>query len=815
MLEEKIGFDQICTRVAAECSNPMAVQMAQHMRFTNDYDQIMAELMLTEEFRQIILRNANFPTQDFYDLTPELTRLKVVGAVIELSSLATLKSSLHTLTDCLRFLLGEEQSPYPLLRHMAAQVELDPTLSRTLAKIVDDRGEIQDNASPQLADIRHQMRHKQSAIDTKIAHTLSYAKQQGWAPDNGEATIRNGRLVIPLLDTHRRKVKGFIIDESATRQTAYIEPAEVVELNNDLRELEFAEQHEIRHILSDLSERLRPMIPALLNAYRFLARIDFLRAKARFALQLGAGLPHVEPVPQIHWLEARHPLLRLSFQQHHSGEVVPFNMDLTTQASILIISGPNAGGKSVCLKAVGLIQYMLQAGLLVPLRETSECGIFDRLFIDIGDQQSIENDLSTYSSHLQNMTLLLQQATSQSLFLLDELGGGTEPRSGCAIAEAVLEALYARHCFGVVTTHFADLKMLADSHPGIINGAMLFDTKAMRPLYQLSIGHPGSSFAFEIARNIGFPTDVLDAAMSKVGHTTLNYEQQLQEIAVEKQALEKQRQELQVSDDFLNEVVQKYQRLYNQLEQKRHELLAQARQQARQIITDANKQVEKTIADIKTAHAEKQQTAAARAALRAAQSRLDEAQQHDDQALRDAQQASPIHLSERQAVTADDVPADGPIAVGDIVRMGNGETFGEVIAIEGSKAVVESNSLRMTLPLNRLVKTRKKHLPSDRPQATGSRFQSIYDDINDKRLSFSPQLDLRGHRAEEALVEVDHFIDEALLLGEKELRILHGKGYGILKSLVRQHLQANPDVQSYHAERVELGGDGITVVHLK
>ena len=828
-LEEKIGFNRICDQVAALCSNPMAERMARQMAFTSNYDRILRDLQQTEEFRQILVLNNAFPTQDFYDLTDELERLKIGATVIDFQALIDLKASLRTITECVRFLLHSDKDQYPQLCRLAEKVEVDPRLTRTLSKLIDDKGEIVDEASEMLFDIRKQMRKKQNEVDSRISHTLARAKKEGWAPEGAEVTIRNGRMVIPMLDTHRRKIKGLIHDESATRQTAFLEPSEVVELNNDLRELEFAERHEIQKILARFSDMLRPEIPQLLNAYWFLARMDFVRAKARFALHIHAGMPVVTNQTHISWLDARHPLLYLSFEHKRKElagqlskeelaklEVVPFDIHLDDDGHILIISGPNAGGKSVCLKAVGLIQYMLQSGLLVPCRETSEFGVFDNIFIDIGDQQSIENDLSTYTSHLQNMKQLLHDASAQTLFLLDELGGGTEPRSGCAIAEAVLEDLYLRHAYGVVTTHYSDLKLLADSYPGIRNAAMLFDTERMRPLYQLAIGHPGSSFAFEIARNVGFPADILAAAEGKVGREMLNFEHQLQQIELDKKEIARQKTELEVSDTFLNEVIKKYQLLNDKLESKKHEILSQARQQAKQILTDANRTVEQTISDIKTAQAEKERTAQARQAMKNELERIESQQERHDEELR--------KVKKKVASVVPDVPvgkkevsdiAEGPIVVGDIVRVEGQNTFGQVVEIKGKKAVVESNSLRMTIPLASLEKTKKKSIPVDKTSRSNNRFQSIYDDINEKRKAFNPTLDLRGHRADEALSELQHFLDEAQLLGEKDLRILHGKGYGILKTIIRQALQQNPEVSSCHSERIELGGDGITVAHLR
>lgn len=816
-IEDKLGFTKIRELVAAECTNALAVQMTRDMSFSNSYDRVVRELQQTEEFRQILVLENSFPSQDFIDLSEELSRLRIANTVIELEALFDLKCSLHTIQECLRFLLRDDPVRYPMLHELAMRVDLDPSISKYLNKIVDDKGEIYDNASDTLLDIRRQMTKKRNDVDVQISRQLALAKHEGWAPENAEVTIRNGRLVIPMLDTHRRKIKGLIHDESATRQTAYLEPSEVVELNNDLRELEFAERHEIQKILARFTDMIRPQLDALINAYWFLARIDFIRAKARFALTLHAGRPIVDSITKINWLDARHPLLFLS----HKGEVVPFDINLNDEAHILIVSGPNAGGKSVCLKAVGLIQYMLQCGLLVPCRETSEFGIFDDIFIDIGDQQSIENDLSTYTSHLQNMKHLLETANEGTLFLLDELGGGTEPRSGCAIAEALLEELHRRHAFGVVTTHYADLKLLADKCPGIRNGAMLFDTEKMKPLYRLSIGHPGSSFAFEIAQSIGFPEDVLKAASEKVGGAMLNFEHQLQQLELDKQEVERQRTELQVADNFLAEVTSKYQRLSEQLEERRHQILSDARKEAQQILTDANRTVEQTISEIRSAQAERERTLQSRERMKAEAERLASAQEQHDELLEKVKKGAGVASLPRgnTATTKAQAPTDDtssdPIAVGSIVRIDGQDTYGEVVEIKGKKAVVESNSIRMTIALARLTATKKKVIPVDKTSLQNNRFQSIYNDINEKRKHFNPTIDLRGQRADEAMENLQHFLDDAQLLSEKELRILHGKGYGILKQIIRDYLMGNRDVKSFQSERLELGGDGITVVHLK
>ena len=839
-IEQKLGFDRIRQMVTERCTNALAARMADEMAFSSDYEPLCHELQLVEEMRQIVLMESGFPQQDFIDLTPILTHLRVGNTLIPLENLFDLKLSLRTIRECYYFLTSEDHQQYEALRNLAIEVELGyggkssqlNVINSLLGKLIDDHGELYDNASPALAEIRRTKARKAAEVDAQVNSTLARAKREGWAPSDAEVTIRDGRPVIPLLTTHRRKIRGLIQDESATRQTAFVEPSEVVELGNDLRELEFDERHEIQRILLTFSDRLRPLLPQLDEAYRFLARIDFLRAKARVAVELNASVPILHPEPRIEWMDARHPILYLQKRD----AVVPFNLALARSAEecrsareyktnefdesivctpctpctsshsprILIISGPNAGGKSVCLKAVGLIQYMLQCGMPVPLRPTSECGLFGSIFIDIGDQQSIDNDLSTYTSHLQNMKALLAEAKEDTLFLLDELGGGTEPRSGCAIAEAVLETLYHCGSFGVVTTHFADLKLMADSLPGIVNGAMLFDTDAMRPLYRLAVGHPGSSFAFEIAESIGFPKDVLDRAGEKVGREQLNFEHQLQQLELDKQEIARQKEELRVADEFLNEVTQKYQRLNDNLQARRHEIISGARREAQQILTDANRTVERTISDIKSAKAEKEATQAARAKLAEATRENEELRMKNEELAAAPTTQSPRH-SDTQTL---------PVTVGSIVRIDGQDTFGQVVEIKGKKAVVESNSLRMTIPLDRLTGTAKQKIPTSKKPSTQT-FSTIYDEMNEKRAHFNPTLDLRGHRAEEALVLLHKFLDEAILLSEKEVRILHGKGYGILMQVIHQELKGMHEVRTFHPEKVELGGVGVTIVNLR
>ena len=836
-IEQKLGFDRIRQMVAEQTTNALATRMAGEMAFTTDHTVLSHELQLTEEMRQIVLMESEFPQQDFIDLTPTLVHLRVGNTFIPLEALFDLKLSLRTIRECYLFLTAEEHQQYTALRDMAVEVELGyggkssqlNVINSLLGQLINDHGELHDNASPQLAEIRRTKARKAAEVEAQVNSALARAKREGWAPEGAEVTIRDGRPVIPLLTTHRRRMRGLIQDESATRQTAFVEPQEVVELGNDLRELDFDERHEVQRILLTFSERLRPLLPQLEEAYRFLARVDFLRAKARVAVELNACVPTLHPEPRIEWLEARHPLLLLrphpqplSSKERGAdtaNEVVPFDLTLHTSLSsperrgaggeaarILIISGPNAGGKSVLLKAVGLIQYMLQCGMPVPLRPTSECGLFGSIFIDIGDQQSIDNDLSTYTSHLQNMKRLLAEAGGDTLFLMDELGGGTEPRSGCAIAEAVLERLYERGAYGVVTTHFADLKLLADRMPQIVNGAMMFDTERMRPLYRLNVGHPGSSFAFEIAESIGFPKDILERAGEMVGREQLNFEHQLQQLELDKKEIERQKEELRVADEFLNEVTTKYQRLNERLESRKHEIVSAARKEAQQILEGANRTVERTISDIKSAQAEREATKQARARLEEAKKSLTPTPSPVGEGG-----TSPMHSPPLSHGRGDGGEA---ICVGSIVRIDGQETYGEVVEIKGKKAVVESNSMRMTIPLDRLTGTAKQKIPVQK-QNNASRFASIYDDMNEKRAHFKTTLDLRGHRAEEALDQLHKYLDEATLLSEKEVRILHGKGNGILMQVIHSELKGIREVRSFHPEKIELGGVGVTIVELR
>ncbi len=812
-LEKKLEFSQIKELLTLECLSEAGKRFVEQIKFGTNFEKITQNLSETEEFRLILLSPDAFPAQNYFDLSEELKRLRLDGTRIDQEALFEMKLSLRTIADCLQYFLKEKEILYPLLTVEAQKIVFKKEILKRADQIIDDKGHIPDNASPELYDIRKSIVRTTIAIDRKIAKIFGQAKKENWTPPDAEINIRNGRMVIPLINTHRRKIQGFIQDESATRQTIYVEPIEIVELNNELRELEFAERREIDKILLEFSDLIRPHISDLLNAYWFLGKMDFLRAKARFALKINAVKPVLSNIQTIGWLNARHPLLYLSLQKQHK-EVVPLTVSLTKEKSILIISGPNAGGKSVCLKTIGLLQYMLQCGLLIPVKEISECGIFDKIFIDIGDEQSIENDLSTYSSHLLNMKRLVENANHKTLFLIDEMGSGTEPVAGGAIAEAILETLNAKHSFGVATTHYANLKLLADRYSSILNGAMLFDTENLQPLYKLSVGKPGSSFAFEIAKKIGLPENVLKQASEKVGSSHLSFEQQLQTLEVEKRQTQQKQEELKVADEFLNEMIQKYQLLSAKIENQKTEIIQKAKAEAKQIILDSNKKIENTIAEIKSHQAEKEFTQNVRKELNEFVEELSKPLPVVEFPAEN--EIFPAKKKDKSKTPKPEKPQNlGPISVGDIVQIANSNTYVEVIAIKGKKAEISSHSMKMEVPLDTLIKTGKQKIPTVKSEATERFHNSVMDSINQKKAVFSPQVDLRGKRVEEALSIVKNLLDEAVLLAEKELILLHGKGNGVLRHVIREYLQAQPEVERFHSEHVERGGDGITIVKLK
>lgn len=803
--EQKLGFDKIRAMVALHCLTPLSEKMVKNIHFSTDFAEIQKNLTLTWEFRNLIFMESGFPLYSYFDLSDELTHLKVEGTYIEQENLFELKSALIIAKECLYFLNGHSEK-YPNLHKLVEPVNLDKSLISNIEKIIDDKGEIKDSASEKLTELRKTIIRKKASIISLINQAFRNAKKSGWILKDAEITIRNGRAVIPILAANKRSIKGYIHDESATGQTVFLEPVEVFEANNDILDLENEERREIIRILKAFSDQIRPEIPALLIVFEFLAVLDFIRAKARVAIEINGVLPKLDIGRLISWQKAVHPLLYLSHKANQKT-VIPLDIDLNENHRILIISGPNAGGKSVCLKTVGLLQYMLQCGLLVPLSENSESGIFNKIFLDIGDEQSLENDLSTYSSHLINIKTFIEIADNSSLFLIDEFGAGTEPQFGGAIAEASLEKLNSKNAYGVVTTHYSNLKLLPDSQKGIVNGAMLYDTKKMQPLFQLKIGQPGSSFAFEIAKKIGFDESVLSEAEKKTGTSQLDFEKQLLDLEMERKEVAKLKIQQKVADDFLSEMIDKYEKLRNDQESKKHELIFNAKKEAKQILENANKLIENTIREIKENLADKSKTQEIRQNFDNTKNKI----------LSEELSPKPIkkipELIDYKPINAEIVVDESQIEIGDSVRIKGAITLAKVIEIRGKSVIIESNSIHLKSDLNNLEKI-SGVLPSPK-KSYQSKFKTVIQNINDKMAYFRHTMDVRGKRVEEVIPMIQTQIDDAVLLSISEFRILHGTGHGILRQAIREFLSGIPEVKSFNDEHVERGGQGITIVNLK
>lgn len=797
--EQKAGFDEIKKLVASHCMSQSGQQRALSMSFSNSFVEISRQLRLTAELMEILKTEANFPAADYFDLSEELIRLNPDGTFFDPALLGDFRASLISIQRLLAFFSLEESVRYPELRRMSESIKVEPTIIQLLNKILDDRGEIRDDASDELLHIRREIKRMEGRVARRIEEILKEAKKEKITSDEAEITVRNGRLVIPIPAAGKRRLRGFIHDASATGQTFFVEPDEVFDMNNDIAELHIREKQEIIRILTGLADRIRPRTQELLEAYAYLTTIDFIRAKAEFSLSIHAMVPQLSNDPVIQWYKAVHPLLWL-LHKAQGKEVVPQDIALDATHRILIISGPNAGGKSVTLRTVALLQYMLQCGLPIPVKDGSVAGIFEGILMDIGDEQSIENDLSTYSSHLLAMRHFLEKARPGILFLIDEMGSGTEPRAGGAIAEAVIEKLSASGALGIITTHYANLKLLQGKVDGIVNGAMLFDLRTMKPLYRLQTGRPGSSFAFEIASQIGLPPEVIHAAEEKAGKQQVSFDQQLQQLEIEKEELDKKRRELELADELLTTALKKYQDLYNKLETNRKEILRKAREEASDLLKQTNRLIERTIAEIKKAQAEKEATQRVRQQL---QEKRKELEREKEQL-----KPEPIRLVKEPLPEEEEKPRR-PLAPGDTVRIKDIDTVGELLSVEGEEAVVLFNNVKLTTRLSELE-------PAGRQRKnTGSRRNSLAADIQQKLDAFRLTIDLRGLRGEDALRRVDHFLDEAVLLNIREIRILHGKGNGILRTLVRQHLGEVNSVVGFRDESPDAGGDGITVVSLK
>ena len=779
--------------LSGHCISQMGLEKAQGMSFSSNMESIVRSLEQTDEFTQLLQKGVPFPMRDFHDLREDFHQIQIEGTCLSVESLFALKPSLNVLEAILRFGRSESADSYPRLKALIDNTFIDRKIFTEANRLVDDKGAITDNASPELMEIRQSIRRKQGGIERRIRQIMGDAKTAGWVDQKSEVTIRDGRLVIPVKASDKRALKGFIHDESATGQTVYIEPAEIFETSNEIKELEYAEKRQIHKILLGFTKLLRPYLSELRKAWNLLGEIDFIRAKALLAQTIGGVKPELHADAHFNWMQARHPLLEQKLKAQ-GKTVVPLDLQLDAENRILVISGPNAGGKSVCLKTTGLLQYMLQCGLMVPMRIDSQCGLFESIFIDIGDEQSLEDDLSTYSSHLLNMKNLLAGANSRTLFLIDEFGTGTEPQLGGAIAEAILLELNAKQAFGIVTTHYANLKLLADNHEGIVNGAMLFDTKFMQPMYIMMTGKPGSSFAFEIAKKIGFPKYILDNAANITGDQHLKFEKQLQQLEVDKKAIRKKEQELKIADTLLTEVVTKYKNLLDELESKKKQMIRDAAKEARELIESANKKIERTIREIKEAQAEKEKTKELRKEL----------QDTKEAIIKKGEAAAePKQTKEEQGEVT--------LKLGDTVCIDDMQVVGEIVALSDTDATILFDSIKLRTSPDKLRKVSRAE-----GRKTLRKWQSgIADDLSEKAEKFNLTLDVRGQRAEEALNLVDKYIDEAKLLSIKEVSILHGKGNGILRKLIRERLSHVAGIEHFCDASIETGGTGITRVYFR
>ena len=824
--EQKIGFDQIRQLLKDKCLSTLGEERVNEMNFSDHFEEVDELLNQVAEFVRIIQEEDNFPDQFFFDVRPSLKRIRIEGMYMDEQELFDLRRSLETIRDIVRFLQrnDEEESdcPYPSLKKLAGDITVFPQLITKIDGILNKYGKIKDNASTELSRIRRELANTMGSISRSLNSILRNAQSEGYVDKDVAPTMRDGRLVIPVAPGLKRKIKGIVHDESASGKTVFIEPAEVVEANNRIRELEGDERREIIRILTEFSNTLRPSIPEILQSYEFLAEIDFIRAKSHFAIQTNSIKPSLENEQLLDWTMAVHPLLQLSLAKH-GKKVVPLDIELNLKQRILIISGPNAGGKSVCLKTVGLLQYVLQCGMLVPMHERSHVGLFGSIFIDIGDEQSIEDDLSTYSSHLTNMKIMMKNGNERSLILIDEFGGGTEPQIGGAIAEAVLKRFNIKGTFGVITTHYQNLKHFAEDHEGVVNGAMLYDRHLMQALFQLQIGNPGSSFAVEIARKIGLPEDVIADASEIVGSEYINADKYLQDIVRDKRYWEGKRQTIRQREKHMEETIARYQAEMEELQKSRKEIIRQAKEEAERLLQESNARIENTIRTIKEAQAEKEKTRLVRQELADFRESIDNltSKEQEDKIARKMEKLKEKQNRKKEKKqngtkeqpAVQQTPKATPITEGCPVRIKGQSSVGEVLEINGKNAVVAFGSIKTTVKTERL--ERSNAVPQKQESAKSSFVSNqTQDSMYEKKLNFKQDIDVRGMRGDEALQAVTYFVDDAILVGMSRVRILHGTGTGILRTLIRQYLQTIPGVRHFADEHIQLGGAGITVVDL-
>ena len=866
--ESKIGFDDIRQLLKQRCLSTLGKEAVDGVSFSGDSVQVNLWLRQVREFRLLTEKEDAMPLSFFFDMREAVSRLRLEGTHMEEQELFDLRRSLDTICGILTvFNRGEGNDEggmtydYPSLHDMAEGVMSFPNIVRRIDLIIDKFGKVKDTASAALAEIRHNLAKTEGSISRTLYNILRAAQSEGLVDKDVTPTLRDGRLVIPVAPTLKRRIKGIVHDESATGKTVFVEPAEVVEANNRVRELEAEERREVIRILKELSAEIRPYVPQLLESYAFLGGVDLVRAKVELAKTIGGIEPKVERYPLIDWIRAVHPLLQMSLAKHDK-KVVPLDITLTPEKRILLISGPNAGGKSVCLKTVGLLQYMLQCGLPIPVGERSRTGVFDNVMIDIGDEQSIEDDLSTYSSHLFNMKNMMRQGNGRTLLLIDEFGGGTEPQIGGAIAEAVLKQFCEKKTYGVITTHYQNLKHFADDHEGVVNGAMLYDRHEMRALFQLAIGRPGSSFAIEIARKTGIPEEVIRDASEIVGSDYIQSDKYLQDIVRDKRYWEGKRQTIHQHEKQLEQKIARMEAEIADIEKQRKDILRRAKQQAEELLGESNRKIENAIREIRESQAEKEETKRIREELNQFRQEVDDidTKANDEMIQRKMEKikrrqerkkkaplppgggratanmpngggstedgkgeaSGDVSLS-RKGNSVIDIKID-ELTVGSTVRIKGLTSVGRIEQIDGKMATVIFGDMRTKMRVDRLegaapqppsggsAGAAGEHKHADLAVQPSSRMTR--ETIDSHKVNFRQDIDVRGMRGDEAVNAVMHYIDDAILMGASRVRILHGTGTGVLRQLIRQYLATIPNVSSFRDEHVQFGGAGITVVEL-
>ena len=832
-----MGFDRVRKAISDRCSTEYAATIVDNEEFSTNPSEIKKRLQLTDEMRLIVMFEESFPASGYIDCTVFLKMLELSGSNIDLMSLGKLRTMLDTLRKITAFFSGIKDGIYPNLKKKMSSVTIFPEVSRRIDTILDKFGNVKDTASDLLYEIRKELKEKEGAVSKRMAVILKKAQQEGIVDSDAGVSIRDGKMLIPVNSAKKRKLQGFIYDESASGKTTFIEPAEIVELQNEINELHFSENREIFRILYDFTEFLRPYLPELQLGAVSLCELDFIIAKAQTSLDYIAGLPLISDSGEMNLRKARHPLLEKALKKEHK-EIVPLTVTLTPDKHILLISGPNAGGKSVCLKTVGLLQYMFQWGMLIPTSETSEMVVFDRIMVDIGDGQSIDNDLSTYSSFLEEMKDVLKTADNKTLVLIDEFGSGTEPAAGGAIAEAILNNIDNKGVYGVITTHYTNLKLYASTaNTGVINGAMRFDVKNIAPLFQLEIGLPGNSFAFELAGKIGLPEEIVKDAENRAGEEFVGIERNLRKIAKNRKAIDDKLQRIRNTDKTLENITGKYLKELEGIRQLKKQIIDDAKKEAEEIVRGANKQVENTIRTIKESQADKATTNEARKELQNFMNALSEKKKQEEASHDEYIEEKMRKLKERdarrlagKAKKADDKEKEeaarqeaekrrieafrnGVLKVGEKVRIKENGMVGEVSIVSNKAVTVIIGNISSKMPIDRVERITSNEFKNAVKEIAKPPVMRLEDDsIRERKLNFKPEIDVRGERVNEAMETVMRFVDDAIMLDMPSVRIIHGKGTGALREELQKFLRTMPGVATVKDEQLQYGGTGVTIV---